>query len=520
MKQSHPIESERQNNNRSHLAASNASPVSQAFVDNRESTAIQRQLMAKMANSPQAIAQRKLSEQINNSPRMLAQRQQIAKMSGNAVQRVEGEEELLQGKFKTIQRVEEEELLQGKFGVAQRVEEEELLQGKFSPIQRVEEEELLQGKFDAVQRVEEEELLQGKFNTAQLAQTPAEKANNTGLPDNLKQGIENLSGMSMDNVQVHYNSSKPAQLNALAYAQGTDIHLGAGQEKHLPHEAWHVVQQAQGRVKPTMQMKDGVPVNDDQALEHEADVMGAKALQMHSAVIGAFDKRACPNMRSTQLRAVATVKAAVSAIQMVASETKKVRPSAASINELDATTWGYCEDERIKVAWHLEISDDLYHVKLDTITGEYSVQSQLVTGVNEVTGPGGNTTQANYQSQVLGLGSLGDAVDPWYMLAAVDAHEHVHETSLGVALDKEKSNIEKIFSGITASSKLSLGVAKERIGNSQAFRNALRDGRTKWDNQYVNRIAEDHTGRTPSAERRVVNPMIKKINEEAKKENW
>ena len=214
MKQSLPIESERQNNNRSHLAISNASPVSQAFVDDRESTALQRQLMAKMANSPQAIAQRKLSEQMNNSPRMLAQRQQIAKMSGNAVQRMEGEEEPMQG----------------------------------------------------------------KFDTAQLEQAPAEKANNTGLPDNLKQGIENLSGMSMDNVKVHYNSSEPAQLNALAYAQGTDIHVGAGQEKHLPHEAWHVVQQAQGRVKPTMQMREGVPVNDDQALEQEADVMGAKAV--------------------------------------------------------------------------------------------------------------------------------------------------------------------------------------------------------------------------------------------------
>ena len=102
-------------------------------------------------------------------------------------------------------------------------------------------------------------------------------ANNTGLPDNLKSGIENLSGMSMDNVRVHYNSAKPAQLNALAYAQGTDIHVASGQEKHLPHEAWHVVQQAQGRVKPTMQMKTGVNVNDDTGLEHEADVMGSKA---------------------------------------------------------------------------------------------------------------------------------------------------------------------------------------------------------------------------------------------------
>ncbi|MEP1032664.1 DUF4157 domain-containing protein, partial [Ekhidna sp.] len=99
----------------------------------------------------------------------------------------------------------------------------------------------------------------------------------TGLPDNLKSGIENLSGHSMDDVKVHYNSSRPAQLHAHAFAQGNQIHLASGQEKHLPHEAWHVVQQKQGRVKPTMQLKSSVPVNDDPGLEKEADVMGAKA---------------------------------------------------------------------------------------------------------------------------------------------------------------------------------------------------------------------------------------------------
>ncbi|MCW3071440.1 MAG: hypothetical protein JWO44_1330 [Bacteroidetes bacterium] len=108
------------------------------------------------------------------------------------------------------------------------------------------------------------------------------KANTTGLPDQLKSGIENLSGHSMDDVKVHYNSSKPTQLNAHAYAQGTDIHLASGQEKHLPHEAWHVVQQKQGRVKPTMQMKGKVDINDDKGLEKEADVMGGKAVQLHS----------------------------------------------------------------------------------------------------------------------------------------------------------------------------------------------------------------------------------------------
>jgi hypothetical protein len=103
-------------------------------------------------------------------------------------------------------------------------------------------------------------------------------ANRTGLPDTLKAGIEHLSGMSMDDVRVHYNAAKPAQLNALAYTQGTDIHVGPGQERHLPHEAWHVVQQKQGRVKPMRQLQEGVLVNDHVGLEHEAEVMGAKAL--------------------------------------------------------------------------------------------------------------------------------------------------------------------------------------------------------------------------------------------------
>lgn len=112
--------------------------------------------------------------------------------------------------------------------------------------------------------------------------TPQPKENNTGLPDILKSGVEALSGFSMDDVNVHYNSNKPAQLQALAYAQGTDIHIAPGQEQHLPHEAWHVVQQKQGRVQPTMQMKQGVAVNDDDGLEKEADMMGEKALQFRT----------------------------------------------------------------------------------------------------------------------------------------------------------------------------------------------------------------------------------------------
>jgi hypothetical protein len=104
----------------------------------------------------------------------------------------------------------------------------------------------------------------------------AAPANSTGLPDRLKAGVEALSGFSMDDVKVHYGSAKPARLQALAYTRGTDIHVGPGQEKHLAHEAWHIVQQKQGRVGTTRQLK-GLGLNDDPSLEAEADRMGAIA---------------------------------------------------------------------------------------------------------------------------------------------------------------------------------------------------------------------------------------------------
>jgi len=114
-------------------------------------------------------------------------------------------------------------------------------------------------------------------HATQQQQVPAQE-NNTGLPDHLKAGLENLSGYSLDKVKVHYNSSKPSKLFAHAYAQGNDIHLASGQEKHLAHEAWHIVQQKQGRVQPTLRTKGNVNINNDARLEREADVMGAKAL--------------------------------------------------------------------------------------------------------------------------------------------------------------------------------------------------------------------------------------------------
>lgn len=185
---------------------------------------------------------------VDSSPAMTAQRRALDSAFGPIVQR-QGDEEL---QMKTAP------------GTAQLQGDEEL-QMKVAP---------------GVAQLQGDEELQMKTAgpTAQREAAPS-APDNSGMPGGLRSSIEALSGVSMEGVKVHYNSSQPAQLNALAYAQGSDIHLAPGQEQHLPHEAWHVVQQAQGRVQPTMQMQEGVPVNDDAGLEREADVMGAKAAE-------------------------------------------------------------------------------------------------------------------------------------------------------------------------------------------------------------------------------------------------
>ncbi len=229
--------------------------------------------LAQQLNAGVAVqAQMQLGEALNQRPSVAVQRKLSSALSSRTVQRetMPDDDELMQGKFEPVQRqsggdsldqVDDEEPVQGQFALDQSdvvSDEDELLQAKRGPVQR--------------QASSDDELVQAKPAPAQRQPQP----NRTGLPDHLKSGMENLSGFAMDDVRVHYNSPQPKQLQALAFAQGSDIHVAPGQEQHLPHEAWHIVQQRQGRVQPTLQMENGVQVNDETALEREADQMGSR----------------------------------------------------------------------------------------------------------------------------------------------------------------------------------------------------------------------------------------------------
>lgn len=199
----------------------------------------------------------------------------------------------------------------------------------------------------------------------QASQTSAKLApaspgpNRTGLPDRLKQGVEGLSGLSLQDVRVHYNSPRPAQLRALAFTQGRDIHVAAGQERHLPHEAWHVVQQKQGRVQPTLQMR-GTSVNDDTALEREADAMGALASRSEPA--------AGAPLRDTPAPAHAAVQRRVGFEFETGIPVRKIDKDGFSVGAPDAKEAFY---ERPK--WHIEPDSGNMEFVSDPLTSSKEV---------------------------------------------------------------------------------------------------------------------------------------------------
>ena len=83
----------------------------------------------------------------------------------------------------------------------------------------------------------------------------ARKAGPAALPAQLAQGVESLGANDVTGVDVHFDSPVAASNGASAYAQGGAIHVAPGIDSTMVHEAWHVVQQAQGRVNPTMQRR-------------------------------------------------------------------------------------------------------------------------------------------------------------------------------------------------------------------------------------------------------------------------
>jgi len=208
------------------------------------------------------------------------------------------------------------------------------------------------------------------------------------LPADLRAGIERLARVSLDGVAVHYNSSEPARHQALAFAKGNEIHLAPGQEKNLPHEAWHVAQQRQGRVPPTVQEGER-RINDDPALEREADVMGLRAFQLHAKEsparqeapsLGGMPVPASPVMQMLYKPAVGDAEALLLAkwLEKINSPTLDWRVALDEVYDyIEAARETLEDDEDRATLLEKEQEVDLLAAKLDQATQGFSLLPDL-----------------------------------------------------------------------------------------------------------------------------------------------
>lgn len=130
---------------------------------------------------------------------------------------------------------------------------------------------------------------EGQKPAIQAKHRPVQRNTGNTNEAQIKANVSSIMGVDVTGAQVNYNSSKPAQLKAEAYAQGNTVEIAPGKEQHLGHELAHIGQQAQGRVQATTSRSGGEPqqanngmvnINDDPKLEKEADDIGAQAQRM------------------------------------------------------------------------------------------------------------------------------------------------------------------------------------------------------------------------------------------------
>lgn len=235
---------------------------------------------------------------------------------------------------------------------------------------------------------------------------PKGNMNMNRIPDRLKNNVEAASGMDMSDVKVQYNSPAPAILGALAYAQTNEIYLRSGQEKYLPHEVWHIVQQKQGRVMPTIGKANGISISDDTGLEKEADQMGEKLSKGNMPKSMAFNNGIAKK----------------SAVQQNIIQRKKV---STDFGEFETTK--FAEAEARGVGIDLAFNPDETKVDATKIALSQSLKKTLASG-------GAYAIDPNQATRMVAGGKSGEgyAID---QLTDVNSPLYIQNTNLGAGQD-------------------------------------------------------------------------------------
>jgi hypothetical protein len=201
---------------------------------------------------------------------------------------------------------------------------------------------------------------------------------------------------------------------------------------------------------------------------------------------------------------------------LLGKATTSVAGGATPSQALPAGWYGLTFPESIAVTMGAKKSGTNWQPVVSALAGAYSQQTRLLPGQSEVTGPGGNSTGANYCSQVKGLKTLGNtAGNPWYILAAVKAHEDVHATRFGPALVAVEPTITAALEAVTIPDVpgMTQATAVAALSASAAFTAAVKAAVQTWLARILTLVAGDHAagGPTDTAEHGIVDPMVTNI---------
>ncbi|TAE72630.1 MAG: DUF4157 domain-containing protein [Bacteroidetes bacterium] len=130
---------------------------------------------------------------------------------------------------------------------------------------------------------------------------------NPFLPADVQGKMESTMGADFSDVKIQTNSQKASDMGAHAFAQGNEVHFAQGKfdpnsktgQSLIGHELAHVKQQREGRVKADT-MLGKTPVNTSNALESEADVLGAKAADAKAGAPVTQNKMASGSINTSQ----------------------------------------------------------------------------------------------------------------------------------------------------------------------------------------------------------------------------
>ncbi|AWW28651.1 hypothetical protein DN752_00010 [Echinicola strongylocentroti] len=518
---------------------------------------------------------------------------QKQEMEEEPVQSKAEEEEAVQTKTEEeqpLQSKEEEEPVQAKCAECEKEEatmaatedSEEPLKAeaveKEDPLQKKTEEEKLQSKADS---------------TLQGIEGPLNKSKGRGNPldKNTKQEMETGFAADFSKVNIHTDekaAEMSSKIGAQAFTHGHDIYFNKGKYqpdsskgKHLlAHELTHTIQQ-KGMVQKKVQARLGdghdFPATSrfsrNATLESTYDNFGTvqsgsngtHVTMIQNALVGlnyplprfgadgSFGDETQRAVKAFQEDVGVKVDGIVGANTIdfldkrdrgqevdpaplpvignspINLDNVTAQPGAAPSRALGAGVWGLTFPENVQV--NLEVIDNgaVWQPVIVGVTGNYSLQTRLLPGVAEVSGPGGNSTAANYCNQINDMNSLTLVGGNWFMASAVLAHERVHAEKFRDALIDPSvlTPLETAIEGITIPKHFApnAGIAELMIRVSPTYLTALSNAQTNWLNQILVLVGGDHgapagTGPTYDAEKEILNPMIRRICHHAKANGW